>query len=336
MKNRKRSFSLIVILTLVSVLLTSCASYDFDVSTVAEKVIDYNYSSGESATYSKQNAFYDASEEIDLAFDAEAGSVSISQSSVLYEKSDRKIIYTSSAEIETKEYENAVKSLKTLCEKYNAYFESSTAYNGGIDTQSERHSEYTIRIPIDNYSAFLSEVGTIGTITSSGENNRDITEQYYDTEARLESAKLREERVLVLLENAGSLDDILALERELSDIRYEIESYTGSLRKYDSLISYATFTLDLYEVIEYTKPTPVVRTFGDKMSQSFKNGLDGFVGAWQSFAIFLSYNTFNIITLALVAAIIAVLIIALKKRKKKNTPNEYAPDTGHDSNVKDK
>ncbi len=250
----------------------------------------------------------------------------VSINTILEEQSDRKIIYSSWADIETKEYDNSINSLRALCQKYGAYFESSNSYGGHIGSNSGRHSSFTIRIPVEYYSAFVSEVGDIGTVVNSGENNRDVTEQYYDTQARLDSANLREERVLVLLENAGSLDDILALERELSDIRYEIENLTGSLRKYDSLISYATFTLNVNEVIEYSKPVIEPLTFGQRLSQSFRYGLDAFVDGWQDFVISISYNVFNIITFIIVAAVIvAALILIVKRAKKKHSKSNAEP-----------
>ncbi len=246
--------------------------------------------------------------------------------SVLTENSARKIIYSSWAKVQTTEYDKTISALKTLCAKYGAYFESADSYGNKIEGDSNRHSNFTIRIPVDSYSLFLNEIDGIGTIVSSGENNRDVTDSYYDTEARLASATLREERVLVLLENAGSLDDILALERELSDIRYEIESLTGSLRKYDSLISYATYTLTVNEVVRYTDPVVTPKTFGEELSQSFKSGFENFVEAWQSFIIFLSYNVFNIIIFAVIAVLVVFFIITKRKPKRAKEKNSAVKD----------
>lgn len=320
MSKRIKSSAFLLLLLTSALLLSSCGASSnsfmytadngeyFDVVPYASSASISNDESVKSEAYTKQ---YDNAEP--------KGDISVNIDSVLKEKSDRKIIYSSWAEVETTEYDKTISSLKTLCSKFDAYFESSDSYGGGIGNSSERYSSFTIRVPSDNYSDFVSEIGSIGTVVNSGENNRDVTDQYYDTEARLESAQLREQRVLVLLENAGSLDDILALERELADIRYEIESYTGSLRKYDSLINYATFTLTVNEVVEYTEPTITPRTFGEKISQSFNSGLDSFIEGWQNFVIFLSYNLFNIITFIVLAAVVAVIIIiTIKKRKKKS------------------
>ncbi|MBQ7822142.1 MAG: DUF4349 domain-containing protein [Clostridia bacterium] len=320
LKNQKLSVLFCVLLAGV-LLLSSCGS---SVNHEALKNTDdgaaYDIMTQSSSSYVSQPKFADPEAKImydyEYSADQENGT-GVSLTTVLEEQSDRKIIYNSWAEVETKEYDKTISALKTLCAKYSAYFESSDSYGGNIGSSTERRSNFSIRIPVENYPEFVNEVSGIGTVISSGENNRDVTEQYYDTEARLESAKLREERVLVLLANAGSLDDILALERELSDIRYEIESLTGSLRKYDSLISYATFTLSVNEVIEYTKPVVVPLTFGEKVAQSFSSGLESFIEGWQGFVIVLTYNVFNIITFAVISlVIVTVIILAVRKPKK--------------------
>lgn len=321
---KKNRFTLLfILLVALSLILSSCgsardagATYDY----VTEDAAEYKMYASSSKGYAPG-----AMAETELADGEFQNGSGLSTTTVLKEKSDRKIIYNAWADIETKEYDNSISTLNALCEKYGAYFESANSYGGHINSNSERRSNFTIRIPVDCYSDFVSEVGSIGTVTNSGENNRDVTEEYFDTEARLESAKLREERVLVLLANAGSLDDILALERELSDIRYEIESYEGNLRKYDSLISYATYTLNINEVIEYTKPAIVPLTFGEELAEGFTEGFENFVDGWQGFAVFLSRNVFNLITFAIIAGIASIFILlALKKPKslKKNQAGE--------------
>ncbi|MBQ4136980.1 MAG: DUF4349 domain-containing protein [Clostridia bacterium] len=319
MLKKNRLTVLLILLVTLSLILSSCGSArdagaKYDRAT--EDAMEYKTYATSSKGYAPGAVVETELADGDFQNASRENGSGLSTTSVLKEKSDRKIIYNAWADIETKEYDKSIIALNALCEKYGAYFESSNSYGGHIGSNSERRSSFTIRIPVDGYSDFVSEVGNIGTVTNSGENNRDVTEEYFDTEARLESAKIREERVLVLLENAGSLDDILALERELSDIRYEIESYSGNLRKYDSLISYATYTLNINEVIEYTKPTIVPLTFGEELARGFSEGFEDFVDGWQDFAVFLSRNVFNLVTLLIIGGVASIFVILALKRPK--------------------
>lgn len=288
-------------------------------------------SCGSTAEMSKesQNGMYDSApmeyasdefayeEESAGAVDADSGYRDNAQS-ITSESSEspeiqtgRKIIYSSSYDIETKAFDDSVDALKDICTKYGAYFESSNTYAYG---GSAREANFRVRVPVKNYNDFVGEAGSIGSVTRSSQDNRDITEQYFDTEARLESAKIREERVLEILKNSAMLDDVLALERELADIRYEIESYTGTLRKYDSLVNYATVEINLSEVKEYAAPKVETVTFGERMSSAFKDGINEFKYGFQNFLVFLSYNFIGVIVWVIV---LMVLIITAKRIFKK-------------------
>ena len=67
-----------------------------------------------------------------------------------------------------------------------------------------------------------------------------MTLDYVDKTAYKESLQVEYDRVMELLEEAKDLDQILALESKLSQLRYEIDSYESQLRTYDNLIDYST------------------------------------------------------------------------------------------------
>lgn len=316
---KKKIISLTLALMFTAVGLVSCASKNatedfYDVSMggnfKAEADYDYNYAVRDDVATEEMWEEKAESESYDGAISA-----GTSKPESPEKESGRKIIYSSNYDIRTKEYDKSIAALNSLCTKYGAYFENSNTY-GGYDGM-ERSSNYTIRVPVKNYTAFVGEAGSIGVIVSSSENNRDVTEQYFDTEARLESARLREERVLEILANANKLDDVLALERELADIRYEIESYTGALRKLDSLVSYSTVTMSIRETSDAIKVTPTVLTFGERISKGFSSGINDFVDSFQDFVVFLSYNFIGtIIWLVIIAVVIVIVVRARKKAKK--------------------
>ena len=65
----------------------------------------------------------------------------------------------------------------------------------------------------------------------------DITNQYVDVEARLESLQAQQERLYELLEQAQDIETVLAIQNQLTEIQYQIESYTAQQRSYDQQVS---------------------------------------------------------------------------------------------------
>lgn len=313
MKKTKSFVKIFALLICAILLFTSCDSADIKDEAMAEAqdyVVYNTSSSADGLSDMKFDKYAPEAEESDDSFTADTAF------------SERKIIYSSWFNFQTEQYDEAQETLKALCDKYGAYFESSESY--GNKTYSTRSSKYKIRVPKDNYQFFISEAGSIGTIVGSGENNSDVTENYFDTQARLESAQLREERLLEILKNAKTLDDVLALERELSDVRYEIESFTGTLRKYDSLISYATCTVNIEEVVRVTKPTAPTKTLGEQIAASFSNGMSSLAEWATELVVSVSYTLPFIVLVWLPIGIIvaAFLIVRKKKKAKKNTVSE--------------
>ncbi len=251
------------------------------------------------------------------------GATGTNDSTLEKSKALRKIIYSSWYNINTEEYDRSLAALSALCDKYGAYFERSESY-GGNESYSNRRSSYTVRIPIENYHSFISETGSIGTVISSGENNRDVTENYFDTEARLESAKLREERLLEILSKADELSDVLLLEQELSDVRYEIESFSGTLRKYDSLISYSTAEISISEVKKVIVPDSEKLTLPQRMSNAFARGFDIFRTNLDDFIIDLTFSapTIIFVWIPIIIFLLVFILVVRRVRTKKKKAKE--------------
>lgn len=283
-------------------------SYDgaqFDV--VAEESLNF----GQSYSDFKEDVYYEVED-----FD-EYNSTNTTGSSLELPQEpqeSRKIIYTSDYRIQTNEFDKAISALENLCEKYGAYYQSANCR--GTAEKANRNGSYTVRVPVQNYNAFKEEAGSIGTVIQSSENNQDVTENYFDTEARLESAKLREERLLEILKTADTLDNVLLLEAELANVRYEIESFSGKLRKYDSLISYSTIDFNISEVIKPVEIQKAPETFGQRLSLALYNGFNDFGETIQDIAVELSYNLPSIIIfIVFVVVLIIVIKVIIKKIK---------------------
>lgn len=314
----KKTFTIISLLLAVLLVISSCGATSSDMAIYKTKQNSgaiYDYADAEeSYPQDAGGSFGFVSDDMDyVVTESESKSYNGSELTALEQ---RKIIYSSNFRIQTTEFDAAISELDALCEKYGAYYESSNQY--GTAERANRHSSYSVRVPVQNYKAFRTETGNIGVVVQSSENNKDVSENYFDTEARLESAKLREERLLEILKTADSLDNILLLEAELADVRYEIESFSGTLRKYDSLISYSTISVDIEEVIKPVEIQTAPRTFGQRISQATSTGFTDFTDSLQDIAVDISYNLPSIIIFVIfVAVVIIVIKVSVAKFKKK-------------------
>ena len=175
---------------------------------------------------------------------------------------DRKIIRNADITLETKEFDDSVAKLQSIVDELGGYISQANVYVH--NSRYELHSaDYTVRIPAEKFDQFLVYREDVGTVSSTNVWTDDVTDSYYDMEARLESLETKRTRLLELLEQAETMENIIALESELSNTIYEIESLTGSLRRLDDQISYSTIYVYISEVREVTEPVTMPRTLGE-------------------------------------------------------------------------
>jgi len=231
-----------------------------------------------------------------------------------------KIIYSANLSMETTTFDSAVASIESMIAEVGGYIQDSSV-NGdtiykedGSTSIVNRYAYYNIAVPGEHFESFLNESGTIGNVTHLSRNAENVTSHYTDTEARLKSLRVQEERLMAMMEQTGDLESLIALEQRLSEVTYEIESYQRTLNNLDRRIAYSTVTIELWEVEIYTPTVPVTRTFSEKLSDAFSDGWKGFVRGGQNFVLFLAEALPTLVLLAVIGGGAALIIRMLRKR----------------------
>ena len=123
-------------------------------------------------------------------------------------------------------------------------------------------------MPADRFDVFLTEVTRLGELQKNHIDSQDVTQEYVDLEARIANKQEEEKRLLKhLSDSTGKLEDILAVERELTRVRGEVEQMQGRLRYLANVTSLSTVTIIATEFRYYTPP--VSPTFGTQVGRTF-------------------------------------------------------------------
>ena len=227
-----------------------------------------------------------------------------------------KIIYTADITLQTKEFDNASKALDGIVASLGGYYESRSIYQGG----SYRNMNCVIRVPVENFSALLNQAGQIAHVTNCNEYKKDISEVYYDTDARLTTQQTKLDRLHELLKKATSMEDIISLESAISETELQIEYLTGSLRKYDSLVNFSTVTLYLSEVYRLSNEETPAQTFGQRLGSALNTGLDRGINDVEAFIISVARNWLSLLITAVFIAAAVVVVIRIRRKRKNTIP----------------
>ncbi len=224
------------------------------------------------------------------------------------ELSRRKLIKTVSLSMETRTFDSLKNQMEESISSFGGYVENSS-YDAPQGGRQYRYYYLCVRIPAERLDAFVGKAGEMGTVTNKTETVEDVTLDYVDKTAYRESLQTEYERVTALLKKAEDLDQILALESKLSELRYEINSYESQLRTYDNRIDYSTVHIYISEV-EYEQE--ISHTVGSRIRSGFQSSLFAVRDFFINTFVFLVSNLPVILLLAVIAVIV---IIILKKRK---------------------
>lgn len=220
-----------------------------------------------------------------------------------------KMVYTASIEMQTLEFDQAAQDIASLVESMGGYFEQKNFSNY---SSSYRHASYTVRVPAEQFTDFCTQVGTLCHVTWQSDTAENISERYYDTQSRLETAQIKLERLQELLSKADNMADIITIESAISDTEYEIESLSGTLRHYDALVDYATVSLTLSETYKLDENAGAPLTFGARIARAFTNGLRDTGVFLEDLAIGIANN---LVFLAVLAALAVIVVRAVRKKK---------------------
>ena len=303
MKVRKWTSALLTLLLLLS--LTACGG-----TAKSEAAMDNGYAPQEAPK---------------AEMDYEYGIVTDSaQSAATSLPADRKLIRTVRMEAET---ENLTVLLTALEEKLTAlsgYVEAREIYNGSsYASRRYRHAEMTLRIPSDSLNSFVAHVEENANVVTSNETIDDVTTQYVDTESHIKALEIEQERLLELLSKADTMEDILTIEKRLTNVRYALENYVSQLRSLDNKVTYATVHLYVTEVQEYTPIVEKEPTVWERIRDGFGDSIEEITeGAEEAFVWFIVNSPFLVIWALLIAAAVAILRKRFKKRPVKSHPRQ--------------
>lgn len=248
---------------------------------------------------------------------------------------ERKIIRTVTMSCETKAYDEAISVIMTTLSAYGGYVENSSTTGTGYEDvkHSERRATYTLRVPAEKLDNFLEALRADEgiRILSQDATSNEITATYYDTVSRLETLEAEKNSLTAMLAGFTDYSDInamLRVQERLYDVIEEIEALQTKLNLYDGQVSMSTVKLTLREVITYTAVVVEEPSFGERISEAFKESWADFGEGCQNFAVGFVAAFPSLLVLAVIfggiAVIIAVIVRKNAKKAKARQTGEHA------------
>jgi hypothetical protein len=222
-----------------------------------------------------------------------------------------RIIYTAEAHVVAEDFAAAGERLDKLVSETGGYVASASE-----DRRSGafRSGQWTVRIPVGKFEAFLASLDSIGFVESRSRTSEDVTMVYVDVEARIANLRRLEERYVTLLkEQTGKLEDVLKVEQELARVRGEIEQAEGRLRYLTNKTDFATVTVSLREEKDYVPPK--APTLGERVATTWSESLSTLRRAGElALLAAVAVAPWAIVAMVPVLAVAATVRLALRRK----------------------
>lgn len=180
-----------------------------------------------------------------------------------------KLIKTGNLEFESNDLKKTYESVRQATQKHGGYL--SNEYSNNYEHRQEQG--LSIRVPSQNFDALLADISQgVKYFDVRSINVSDVSEEFVDAEARLKTKKELEQRYLALLQKASKVSEILEIEKQVGDLRAEIEAVEGRLRYLSNQVGYSTLSVKFYRELQVGTSNS-----GNRFVQALQAGWRGIV-----------------------------------------------------------
>lgn len=250
-----------------------------------------------------EDAVDDSAEMDDAASDSGMAGAGVQADAV---QTNEKVIYTYNYTVETRAFDDLMDFLQQRVDESGGYVESAEV-RGNADMDIKRYANMVIRIPAEKMRSFLAEVAKLTNVTYSNCTTENVTLSYVDMKSHIEALRTEQKTLMGILERAEKLEDIITIQSQLTDIRYELESYESQLRVYDNRINYSTLYLDITEVERETNVATKL-SYGEEITRGLSDTFYNIGQGLRGFSIWLIVNLPVIVIWIVIIAVIALIV----------------------------
>ena len=177
----------------------------------------------------------------------------------------RKIIRNATLTLEVEQPAKALQRIASVAESRGGFVVTSDSRQQ-IAGSGEREYEIItveLRVPAAQFDSALEDIRAAGgNVTAQKITGKDVTEEYIDLEARLRTQRALEAQLLEIMKRAQEVEDAIAVQRELTNVRTEIERVEGRRRFLENQSSLSTISVTLQPPAPFIGNTGGFRSVG--------------------------------------------------------------------------
>lgn len=246
---------------------------------------------------------------------------------------EEKLVYRCQLDIETKNYAEDKENLMKLISEYEGIIQNSNEYDSDdywyssdhVKTRGTKTLNLQVRIPSEKYKEFIGTVGTIGKVKRNSQQVDNISYDYYNTQADIEQLKIQEQRLLEMMEQAYTIEDMITVEDRLSEVQNELSKLQTKLVGLDTDVAYSYVDIELEEVFEYSATEVEKPGFFKRLGEEIVNGFKAMIQIFEDIILFIVGAVPRLIPFAVFGFIVYKIVKVYRRNHKPRKPKDKKP-----------
>jgi Domain of unknown function (DUF4349) len=171
---------------------------------------------------------------------------------------DRKVIRNGQLAIELPDtkMEEALNQIRTIAIQSGGFVSASSTHVERVDNQDRTVADLTLQVRSVAADSAINALRGLGKVLSETSSSQDVTEEYVDISANLGNLRATEAAIVKLMDKATQIQDVLALQRELTNVRGQIDRLQGRQRFIDNRTEMTTISVSLRPPAPEGSPRP--------------------------------------------------------------------------------
>lgn len=161
---------------------------------------------------------------------------------------NRKIIRNAELFLELSDPAQGQRKITSITESLGGFVVTSESKQTESQDPSQQTLEVTlvVRVPAGQYNSALEQIRAVGSrVINEKTSGQDVTEEFIDLEARIKTQKALELQFLDIMKQANKVADALEVQRQIAEVRTDIEKLEGRKRFLENKASLSTISVSL-------------------------------------------------------------------------------------------
>lgn len=234
---------------------------------------------------------------------------------------ERKIIRNAEITMEVPSTTDTQHKVTSIAEANGGFVVTSEAkQRENVDpAQRTLDIKLVVRVPSTQFGVTFDEIKKLaGNMPQENVTGQDVTEEFIDLEARIKTQKALELQFLEIMRQANKVADALEVQRQIADVRTDIEKLEGRKRFLENRASLSTITVNIQT------PKPAIAVTMPSFGQNLRDAVSDSIGIASELVLFFTRFVILMIPILIFVVLPAGLVARYLVRRAKRVRLAHA------------